>query len=125
MNAIEIFKVFIQYVLPSLLGGSGLLAILYNWRIEKERQRISHRRDLVDSWRRELLHDWKEWDGLVTMGDLTNAITRSPAYASLRPHLTEAFRRKLEGRQLTLGGGYPRTDLIEEIGRIEREWKLV
>jgi hypothetical protein len=122
---IEYLKIFIQYVLPSLLGGTGLLAIWYNWRIEKERQRLTRRRELVDSWRSELLHDWNRWDHLTDLGQLTAAITNTAAYASLRPHLSQEFRSRLEGRQRMLGGGYPRTHLIEEIGRIEREWNLV
>jgi hypothetical protein len=76
---------------------------------------------LIDGWRRELLDDWKKWNDLANMGDLTRAITTSPSYASLRPHLTESLCQRLEGRQRMLGGG----QLIEEIGHIERKWKLV
>jgi hypothetical protein len=121
----EPLNLFLQYVLPLLLGGSGLLAIFYNWRIDKEPTRLIRRRELVDGWRRELLDDWKKWNDLANMGDLTRAITTSPSYASLRPHLTESLFQRLEGRQRMLGGGYPRSQLIEEIGHIERKWKLV
>jgi hypothetical protein len=59
-------------------------------------------------------------------GELKFAFMRWPVYASLRPHLTRDTLQKLEGEQRTIYavGDFPRRNLIEEIGRIEREWKL-
>jgi hypothetical protein len=77
-----LLETFLQYVLPSLLGaGSGLFAILatrHNWGIEKEREQLKRRRELVDTWRRELLDDWSKWDGLTGMGRLQEQSLRPP-----------------------------------------------
>jgi hypothetical protein len=107
------------------LGGSGLLAIWYNWRIEKERERLRRRGLLVEQWRSELLNNW---DDTMYIGRSSSKypFMDKPAYASLRPHLSEKFSHQLEAsRSITIGDDFPRRQLIAEIGRIEREWQLV
>jgi hypothetical protein len=44
-------SVFFQYILPTLLGGTGLVAVLVNWKIEQLRERLKYRRELVRTWR--------------------------------------------------------------------------
>jgi hypothetical protein len=116
-----------KYALPALLGGaSGLLVIFANWGIEKRRMRIQRRQQLVDSWRRDLL---PKLEGPQQLGKGTRKydFMRTPEYASLRPHLNAKLIKDLEGPALRIdfAGEFPRGQLIEEIARIEREWKLV
>lgn len=126
---IEFTKLVLQYVLPSILGASGLLAVWYNWRVEREREKLKRRRELIDSWRRELLSDW---NGTIRLGgpQAKYEFMDKSAYWSLRSHLSAEFRNKIEGPAAVIvrggnGGMYPRNLLSDEISRIEREWNLV
>jgi hypothetical protein len=122
--------VLTRYVIPPLLGGAGgLLTIYGQWGIEKRRQKLQARRDLVIEWRRNLIP-------LLTREPQTNAgkgtgkyaFMDHESYASLRPHLTEDLRIKLENKviHVTLGGPpFPLTEIMEEIARIERRWNLI
>ena len=58
MDLAELLKLGVQYVLPNLIAGTGFIAIRYNWGIEKERERLKRRREMVDTRRRELLVSW-------------------------------------------------------------------
>jgi hypothetical protein len=51
----------------------------------------------------------------------------SPYYASLRPHLKPELLNRLEGKSriAVAGERFPYELIANEIGRIEREWKLV
>jgi hypothetical protein len=58
--------------------------------------------------------------------ELRPAVTASPFYASLRPHLTEKPVKMIEAERTAFVG----TDVFlrlftNEIGRIEKKWKLV
>jgi hypothetical protein len=78
------------------------------------------------SWRRDLL---PKLEGPQQLGKGTRKydFMRTPEYASLRPHLNAKLIKDLEGPALRIdfAGEFPRRQLIEEIARIEREWKLV
>jgi hypothetical protein len=48
-----------RYVLPPILGGAGgLITIGANWGIEKRKQRLQRRRELVTGWRMEPFRWW-------------------------------------------------------------------
>ena len=118
--------------LIKIVGGGAIGSVLtawFGWGIEKQRMRVQRRRDYVDTWRRELL---PAFDGPQEHGggSMKYPFMRLPAYASLRPHLRKDFVKQLEQSARTIvlareGDVFPRRELIEEIGRIEREWKLV
>lgn len=129
-------NVLFQFVLPPLLGAlAGWAAAYFQWDVEKRRARLARRAALVDTWRRELLEDWPQTDiQVVPRGGLS--VTHKPAYASLRPHLSAKCRTDLEGAPpkpgklradttIHVGRDSLRKDLVEEIGRIEKAWKLV
>lgn len=127
--AIDVTKFAFQYVIPLVLGGSGLVAIWYRWRVEREREKLKRRRELIDIWRKELLTDW---DATIRIGgrNTTYAFMERPAYWSLRNHLSPSFRSQIESTAPAIRVGsnpalHPRTELSEEISRIEREWNLV
>jgi hypothetical protein len=114
-----------RYVVPPILGGlAGFFSPWANWGIEKRRQKLARRRELITGWRLELIpmlsdreKDWLE---------LRSAMTASPFYASLRPHLSENAVKMIEADRTAFAG----TDVFlrlftNEIARIEQKWKLV
>jgi hypothetical protein len=114
-----------RYVLPSALGiGTGLFSPWAGWGIEKRRQRLQRQRDLVTAWRMNLIP-------LLTRNqdsdNLLGKLQASPFYASLRPHLKRDLMLRIEGksRVAVAGENFPYEIFVGEIGRIEREWKLV
>jgi hypothetical protein len=74
-----------RYVLPSALGiGAGLFSPWAGWGIEKRRQRLQRRRELVTAWRMHLI---PLISGNPDFETLVPKLHDSPYYASLRPHL--------------------------------------
>jgi hypothetical protein len=114
-----------RYVIPPILGGiAGVFSPFANWGIEKRRQKLARRRELITAWRLELipmLRDReKDWP------DVREEMAASPYYASLRPHLSAAAVGMIQADRTVYVG----TDVFlrlftGEIGRIERKWKLV
>jgi hypothetical protein len=117
--------VITRFIVPPILGGAGgLIAIYANWGIEKSRQRLARRRELITGWRMELMPMLR--DRSRGWHELRPEVTASPYYASLRPHLSKEALKRLENERLVVAGGdFPVQDFTNEIGRIEREWKLV
>ena len=126
----DVWDIVTRFVLPPLLGGaSGLAVVWLNWDIEQKRERLGRRRSLVDLWRSDLI---EKWDDDFQHGTASGLIlTQQGAYASLQPHLSTAFRERVEykgGKMKIIITGDPlwaKRQLSEEISRIEREWKLV
>ena len=136
------WDIVLQYVLPSALGVvAGLFSPWANWGIEKRKQRLQRRRELIAGWRLELIpmvassQDSPE----IWAGPKQAKVLSSPLYASLRPHLSKEAIKKIEdptmGLVLNRGGAppseshlayrFPLKIFIDEIARIEREWNLV
>lgn len=134
------WDIITRFVLPPLLGGiCGFAASWLNWGIEKRRQRLQRKRELVTGWRMQLIPMLGQLSDTsqVWAGERQRRVMTSPYYASLRPHLSEAARAEIEDATLTVfverGGKrsndwnhhFPLKIFVEEIARIEREWKLV
>lgn len=138
------WEVVTKYVLPPILGGfGGLIATYFNWNIEKNRQRLQRKRELVTGWRMNLIPMIGQPGQIPTVwaGDRQRAVMSSPYYASLRPHLSQEAISKIEDGTVTIfvntgqqTPGSPKNDwnhhfplkiFVEEIARIERGWKLV
>lgn len=120
-------EILTQFILPPLLGGAGgITTVWMAWDVEKRRARLARRAQLVDTWRDDLIGKFDAMAAEDRDDGLDFAFLRWPVYASLRPHLTGDTIKKLEGQQRIayVGGDFPRRNLIEEIGRIERLWKL-
>lgn len=118
----EILKIISGPAVGFLFG--SLLTGYVQWGIEKRKQILLRRRELVTGWRMELIpllsHDDGSWD------DLRAKLMSSPYYASLRPHLKPDLIRQLEQRRRRIvGDDFPIPHLSTEIARTEREWKLV
>jgi hypothetical protein len=129
MTLLDLAGLFIKWVLLPVVT-SGLVVAPAWWLVERRRARLANRQKLVESWRQliavtalpatEYQREWLE--GLK--GD--------HRYLSLRPHLSADFRERLDcggGMLVVPAGGstveYWRTAFADEIGRIERRWKLV
>ncbi|TKV73294.1 hypothetical protein FDV58_37710 [Bradyrhizobium elkanii] len=114
-----------RYVVPPILGGiAGLFSPWANWGIEKRRQQLARRRELVTGWRLELIpmlsDRGKDWS------DVKPLMTASPYFASLEPHLSPKAREMIHAqRTIYVGEDVFLKLLTSEIGRIERKWKLV
>ena len=93
------WDIVLQYVLPSALGVvAGLFSPWANWGIEKRKQRLQRRRELIAGWRLELIpmvassQDSPE----IWAGPKQAKVLSTPFHASLRPHLSEAAVKRIE-----------------------------
>jgi len=130
----------LQYVLPFALGVAAGLFSHWAYRgFQKRKQRLQRRRELVTRWRLELIPmvASSQQGHEIWAGPKQAKVLSSPFYASLRPHLSREAIKKIEdpamGLALNRGeisGGlwayrFPLKIFVDEIARIEREWKLV
>lgn len=126
-----------QLILPAVVGGfAGSAAFYFQWDVEKRRAKLARRSSLVDTWRTNLLENWPTQNGMGVIPPGGLSVCTRPDYASLRPHLSESYRARIEGAQPEAGKldaptvvivGYNtlRMGMVSEIGRIERLWGLV
>jgi hypothetical protein len=128
-QGLSIATMIVGPILGFIFG--GWLTAKTQWGIEKQKMKVQRRRDLVDTWRRELIPLF-EAPKVLGAGSRKYPFMRGTAYASLRPHLSAVFLKRLEGEALVIDmgktgviGNFPHKELIEEIDRIEREWGLI
>ncbi|MET4242705.1 hypothetical protein [Bradyrhizobium sp. RT10b] len=122
--------IFTRYVIPPLLGGAGGIITVYGqWGIEKRRQKMQARRDLVAEWRKNLIPLLIAKPETRGGGPESKyAFMDHESYASLRPHLRSDLRAKIEDSviRVNVGGpAFPRSAIMDEIARIERQWCLI
>jgi hypothetical protein len=108
-------------LLPAILGliagviGS-LIAPWVHWGIEKRRQKMNYRRQLIKEWRQEIDFD-------------VSSFENKALYSSLRPHLSKETIDAVEGNTITIRmgrkGDVIKALLLDDIARIEKEWDLV
>lgn len=119
-----IAKVVIPAVTGVVAGAIGsLFAPWANWGVEKKRLRLQARRSMVDGWRR-LLSD-RELD----QGKFAGSVE----YSSLRPHLSPKLVQDIENGRWVIVNNPTRESgenpfvprLLDEIARIEKDWKLL
>ena len=128
----------------SLLGAGvvgGLLTAHFQWGIEKKKQILLRRRELVTGWRLTLIPMIGQAQGTpaVWAGERQRAVMSSPYYASIRPHLSASAIAEIEDPTVRLFVNLDKTKrpthdwhhhfplkiFIDEIDRIEKQWKLV
>jgi hypothetical protein len=134
--------IFTRYVLPPILGGAGgFISIWANWGIEKRKQRLQRRRELITGWRMTLIPmiGQSQDPPMIWAGERQRAVMTSPYYASLRPHLSANAIKQIEDPAIKIfiranpkaiptndwNHHFPLKVFVDEIGRIEKEWKLV
>lgn len=124
---LPLLQALVSIVLGFVAGIAGsLIAPWVNWGIEKRRQRLLHRRELIASWRKmvrevTLVKDDSE-------SSLAELLERHESFYSLKSHLSqkvisEIYRSKTVIAGSTIGAGC--SYMLNEIGDIEKKWKLV
>jgi len=107
-----------------LIGGTvaSLVAPWVQWGIEKRRNKMTYRRQLVESWREYIDKNFN-----FNQNDFAGTAT----FSTLRPHLSKKLIKDIEDEaiQLTSIGSSThdsiKLDLLQEITRIEKRWGLI
>ena len=120
-------QTLLSIVFGFVSGVAGsLIAPWVNWGIEKRRQKLTYRRDLIANWRKMV----KDVTLVKDNSDksLAQLLERHEAFYSLKPHLSqnvisEIYRARtvLAGTTIGAGSSY----MLNEIGEIEKKWELV
>lgn len=115
-------------------GGAGVVSSLAPWAqfaVEKRRERTAQRRERIAKWRWMISEHHYAGDESSMRVERTS-ISQHPDYQSLRPHLSEELRHRVEGRGDNLvisidAGEYSdiERDVMEAIDQLERDWDLV
>ena len=121
---------FFDKVLPAILGflagiAGSTIAPWVKWGIEKRREKLKHKRELIWSWRK-YVNEHFDWE----------SFRDTSVFSEMRPFLSEAILRELNppdfqnGRPVlhlrsTIGRDTLKARLLEEISRIEKRWKLL
>jgi predicted YcjX-like family ATPase len=120
-------QTFLSIVLGFVAGIAGsLIAPWVNWGVEKRRQKLAHRRELISRWRKMIRDVTLIKDG--SERTLAELLERQEAFYSLQPHLSqkvisEIYRSRtvIAGSTIDAGCSY----ILDEIGEIEKRWTLV
>jgi len=113
-----------------ITGSIGaLFAPWATWGIEKRKQKLAHRRELIVKWRK-MVEDFAKSDRSGNTDDLLYLVERHTDFHSLTPHLDYSPKAL---SQITLTkevfqGSTIHVFLIHlsnEISRIEKQWDLV
>jgi uncharacterized membrane protein YozB (DUF420 family) len=142
------FPGILEIALATIAGAfSGYFTPWFAWQIEKRRELRTHRREMVEKWRTDLL-DLETYRLKSTNGEsiatafscgqgpssqtFASMLIRHQSFASLRTHLTANFIEKLtkinNERAIILEMGGPPslyTELCNEISELEKSWKLI
>lgn len=114
------FQTLVPAILAFIGGLAGsLVAPWINWGIEKRRNRFNYRKELITSWRNYLENQHME-----------ELILESPVYSAIRPHLKPEVISDIENQRMAhvpggRGGNVKKQMILDEVARIEKEWKLV
>jgi len=100
-----------------LIGGAigSLIAPWVQWGIEKRREKLNHKRALIQDWRRHLgSHYTKE------------SFPSSLTYNGMKPYLSNEAVELVENNSAPdLKGIDIKRRILNEINRIEKEWSLM
>ena len=125
---------FLSAFFGLLAGIAGsIFAPWVNWGIEKRRQKLAYRRELIASWRK-MIRD-------VTLAkdesgrSLAELLERHEAFYSIKPHLSQNVISEIYRCRTVVAGSticysvllHPCicSYMLKEIGEIEKKWKLV
>ena len=123
-------ELLLNKILPALLGFlagivGSLVAPWVNWGIEKRRERLRYKRELIRSWR-EYVNQNFEW----------NTFRDTSVFSEMKPFLSERILEEIDppdfdnGRPVVnlrspIGRDSLKAQLLEEITKIELKWKLL
>jgi hypothetical protein len=114
----ELKVAIIAGVVGLLTGVVGsLVAPWVQWGIEKRRFRLNRRLEYIKQWRRFVSDDFDQ-----------SSFKETRTFKTLRPYLSQDLVTKIEDQDIyaSMTGGDPiRSQLLDEITSLEREWKLI
>jgi hypothetical protein len=114
----ELKVAIIAGVVGLLTGVVGsLVAPWVQWGIEKRRFRLNRRLEYIKQWRRFVSDDFDQ-----------SSFEETRTFKTLRPYLSQDLVAKIEDQDIyaSMTGGDPiRSQLLDEITSLEREWKLI
>jgi len=100
-----------------LLGGAvtSLGAPWVNWGIEKRRDKMTRRRDLINNAR------------LMFSGRTLRReeIRQSPAYGAIRPFLSSELTNNIGKNNISGGEQGIQDKIMQEVSALEKKWKLI
>lgn len=109
-------------------GTAGsLIAPWVNWRIEKKRIELAHKRATLAAWRQMVADVIRASEEQSV--ELQVALERHPDFYSLRPHLSADTVQGLFGRTFMVPRDRSTVDgaiasLLGDIDRVERTWEV-
>lgn len=115
-----------EHVITGVMGFiAGLFAPWVKWGIEKRRERLRHRRDLVAKWRRMI--QTVAGTPIDPALGVTHLLERHEDYYSLRPHLSTKTLGEIHSPHTWDGSsiGAELNNTLDDIAEIERKWGLV
>jgi hypothetical protein len=112
--------------IAGLISGviGSLIAPWVQWAIEKRRSRLSYRQQLINTWREGI-------DRFDFQLELAGSFGETDWYSAIRPHLRDNVIEALERPRTAIVVNEGRGDsarkqmLLDEVTRIEKEWRLV
>jgi len=108
-------------IATGLIGlAAGLLAPWIKWIFEKRSTKLNDRRERIKYWR----------ESIEKFNFSESRFGATAAYSSLRPYLSETALGSIEGRTYVVPpegreSDGPRFILLDEVARIEKQWKLL
>lgn len=103
-------------ILVGALVGFGTARV--KWSIEKEKLLMEERRSRIRSWREFIHGDFEQLSCHETV-----------AYSEMRPHLSPETSGSIEGGAIILrqgrGGNVIKSLVLDDLARLEKEWKLI
>lgn len=103
---------------------SGLLTPWIKWQVEKRREQLAYRRELVKAWRAAIEQEKYQF------ADERSTLLSSAAYSGLRVQLSAEALKTVEAVRTVYVGG-ARGDsvqkhvLLDEVARLEKKWALL
>jgi hypothetical protein len=123
-------ETFISKILPAILGflagiAGSLFAPWVNWGIEKKREKLKYKRELIKCWR-EYVDRHFDW----------NTFRDTSMFSEMKPFLSETILNELDPPDFEkgtpiinvrspIGRDTLKSRLLDEITRIETKWKLL
>lgn len=127
-----------EKLLPVIVGAiSGgtiatLIAPWINWRIEKRKQKLAYKRELIAKWRVMLADAMKTWQqtdrGIDGLNKVIELLYRDPSFYSLMPYLSLETVQSMDHPRAVIQNAEIPGLLIRishDITNIESNWDLI
>lgn len=91
-------------IIGFITGGiASIVAPWVNWGIEKRRQRLEYRRELVRDWRRMVVNIQAGYDPNIEQQTIYEQLEQQPEFLSLEPRLSDGEKKILKSYNWELG----------------------